>query len=182
MRRLGMIVFLLILVAFGTYYLVVQRVDLNLYYAPTPFQFPQPRNPNPLSSITPGPAFHSEFSEGPAPVLSPRPLSQRGVFHPSTGVGKVTPPPILAPTSPPMTPLPAPTYEAVNPPSFVRTPPPILAPEITSHVLPEASPSGRLTPFGESPSPHDDRPSPSPTPSPRAEPSSSASPTAQPRA
>jgi hypothetical protein len=183
MRQLGIIAFLLIIVAFGTYYLVVERVNLDLYEAPTPFQFPQPKLPNPLPSIPPGPAFHSEFSEGPAPALSARPVTSRGAYG-AQGLGqsRVTPMPVTAPTALTVTPMPAPTFESVTPPAMMHTPPPILAPEIKSPLNPEPTPSERARPEGFTPKPEAENASPSPSPkAPSDDESASPSPSPQSR-
>jgi hypothetical protein len=182
MRQLGTIAFLLILVAFGTYLLVVQQVRLDLFYPPTSFQFPQEGVPAPLQSITPGPIFHSEFSEGPAPAASAPALVSRAPFRASNAVPKFTPLPIVAPTVPAVTPLPAPTYSEVTPPPLDQTPAAIVAPDLTVHVFAQPSPTPRVRPEDllASPRPHDESVSPSPratTPDQGQSPAPSPSPT-----
>src|SRR5579863_2413396 len=94
MRRLGMIAFMLLLVGFGTYFLVVQRISLDLFYPPTSFQFPNYYPPAAMPTPTPGPLFHSEFSENPVPPTSAPSPHSRAPFKPAGIFSKYTPLPL----------------------------------------------------------------------------------------
>jgi len=174
MRQLSIAAFLAIIALFGTYYLVTQGLHLSSYYGPPAVQFPQPHPPVPLPSLTPGPAYRSVFSAGPAHSPSPKPQSNGFAVRKGVPVTHVTAPPIAAPTMPAVTPMPAPTYAAVTPLAMPHTPPPITVPGYGVVAGPSPSPSPLLGAGAHSPAPTenpkivpDASPSPSASPSPK---------------
>jgi hypothetical protein len=115
MRQLIIALFLVILVAIGSYYLVTQKLNLNRYFPPTSIQFPELHVPRPLTPITPGPKLTA--IPGFASTPTPKPFA---IVHPGQGFVPHTAPMRVPLTIVPaaalaVTPPPAPAYHVVTP-------------------------------------------------------------------
>lgn len=148
MQRLYIGFLLLIVVLVGSYYMVVGRINLSKYFAPEAQKMNNPYNipdlPTPKPERTLGVPAPSPLK----PALSPAPKAQtQGAGHAGAYAPRSQSLPLL-PTSPPVTPMPAPTYVPVNPPTAVHTPLPITAPVLQATIVPlnQASPTPTNSP------------------------------------
>jgi len=148
MRQLIVAAFLFLLVLICCYWAISNSLHLNNFYPAPTVMLPNLVEPRALPSITPGPNPTKLAGFAATPVPSPTVAAESKVPHPPLHVTfQYHPVSIVAPTAPPVTPMPAPAYQAVTPMPLMHTPPPISAPT--------------FPPIGAQPSP-----SPSPTPSP----------------
>src|SRR5689334_16702281 len=114
MRQLIIALFLVVLTAIGSYYLITQKLNLNRYYPPDSIPFPQLHLPRALPSITPGPKLTAlpGFASTPTPRATVLPHSGSAGIVPHTQLRPLV---ITPPTAPAVTPLPAPAYHAQTP-------------------------------------------------------------------
>lgn len=134
MRQLIIAIFLVVLTAIGSYYLITEKVNLNRYFPPTFVPFPALREPRPLSAVTPGPRLTAlpGFASTPTPK-PPAIIHQPAGFVPHTALKRV-PITVGPPTSHAVTPPPAPAYRVVTPLPMVPAYP-------TVNINPSPSPS-----------------------------------------
>ncbi len=127
MRQLSIAAFLFVIGAIGIYWLVA-GLSLHSFYPDTTVEFPSRQQPRPLPSITPGPSLPklAGFSQTPAPKATVAVASTHSIPRFTGHVEPTKPLPIAAPTTPVVTPLPAPSYVAVTPFPLAHTPPPIV--------------------------------------------------------
>ena len=126
MRQLIIALFLVVLAAIGSYYLITEKVNLNRYYPPDSIPFPELHVPKPLTAITPGPRLTAlpgfANTPTPKPVQIARPAPG---FVPHTALRRV-PLTVGAPGALAVTPPPAPAYHIVTPPPMVPVYPTVI--------------------------------------------------------
>jgi hypothetical protein len=129
----------------ASYYLLGGPLHISLYFPITQYVGPK------YGHIPPPPPSNGPNLGTPVPLPKPSPTKRP---HPSMRVPtatdailKATPRPImLSPTQAPVTPPPAPSYQAVTPPPFGQTIPPVIMPHAGVPLPGAVSPSPSSSP------------------------------------
>jgi len=127
MRRLYLAVFLFILAAIGTFYLITQRLNMARYFPPATTKLPN----NSFYDLTPRPAVSITPHGGGVPLVTATPYVRvplRSHVYRNNRQLRAAPTPLGMPTMQLVTPMPVPSFVAITPAPVPHTPPPIAVP------------------------------------------------------